>query len=220
MHGLCLTDKAITGFAAPCTMVDLPRGIAVVKDIGATGYLLVPTRRISGVEDPQLMKPDAPNLWSAAWDIRHYVARRARRPLDRDALVMAVNAIVGRTQDQLHIHVDCVRPDVREALRRDGTRLGPGWSSISLLGHAYRVRSLTETDLAARDPFKLVASSDPAQPVAMGEQTIAVVGALLSDGSPGFYLLAARATPANRGHAEELLDHGCPLPRERPRRSG
>jgi CDP-diacylglycerol pyrophosphatase len=211
VHRLCLPDVALTGHAVPCSLVDRARGIAVVKDIGSTGYLLVPTQRVTGVEDPKLLTQGVPNYWLSAWSIRGFVEKRARRPLDRDAMGMAINAIAGRTQDQLHIHVDCVKPDVRDALRREGPGFGPGWASITLLGHPYRVRSLKEDELAAHDPFKLVADSASAQQTAMGEQTIALVGAVLSDGTPGFYLLAARANPGNRGHSEELLDHGCPV---------
>lgn len=209
VHQLCVPDKRITGLPAPCTAVDPARGTALVKDSGATGYLLVPTRRISGVEDPQLMQPGIPRYWRAAWDARVRVERRARRPLTRDMLGMAVNAAAGRTQDQLHIHIDCVRAGVRDTLAQARGRLGPEWQDVDLLGHGYRVRSLTEAQLAEDDPFRLAAAGDPAARAGPRGRTIAVIGAWLGPETPGFWLVVAEATPANRGHAEELLDHGC-----------
>jgi CDP-diacylglycerol pyrophosphatase len=45
----------------------------------------------------------------------------------------------------------------------------------------------------------------------MGHQTLAVVGATLPGGQPGFILLASHAdsTAGNPGSAEELQDHAC-----------
>ncbi|HZM08527.1 MAG TPA: CDP-diacylglycerol diphosphatase, partial [Methylocella sp.] len=44
------------------------------------------------------------------------VSRRAQKELPRDAINMAINTAGSRSQDQLHIHIDCIRPDVRKAL--------------------------------------------------------------------------------------------------------
>jgi CDP-diacylglycerol pyrophosphatase len=50
----------------------------------------------------------------------------------------------------------------------------------------------------------------------MGLETLVAVGTYLSDGRPGFALLASRRDPAtgNPGAGEELQDHtACPPPR-------
>jgi CDP-diacylglycerol pyrophosphatase len=67
-------------------------------------------------------------------------------------------------------------------------------------------------DLGAADPVKLLASRVDD----MGLETLVAVGAYLSDGQPGFVLLAGHADPAtgNLGAGEELQDHTtCPPPR-------
>lgn len=209
VHGLCVVDKRLTGLPMPCTAVDLARGVAVVKDIGPTGHLLVPTRRITGIEDPAILAPATPDYWQLAWAARRFVERSAGRKIPRDMLALAINSRMGRSQDQLHIHVDCVQRDVRRALADRGEGIGTRWSMIDLRGHPYHVRSLADGGLATRSPFRLLAEDGPEPGTPLGEQTMAIVGAWLPDGAPGFYLVAARQDASNHGHGEELLDHRC-----------
>ena len=64
VHDLCVTDMNTSGNPAPCAVVDLDQGFAVLKDIqGATQYLLLPTARVTGIESPRSTgKPDSPQL--------------------------------------------------------------------------------------------------------------------------------------------------------------
>src|ERR1700723_3475452 len=88
------------------------KGFVVLKDItGIAQFLLIPTARISGIEDPEILDPQATNYWDAAWRARYFVDERLPTSLPRDAVSLAINSSVGRTQDQLHIHIDCIRPD-------------------------------------------------------------------------------------------------------------
>jgi CDP-diacylglycerol pyrophosphatase len=211
VHGLCVRDKKLIGRPAPCLAVDLTRGVAVAPDPRrATQVLVVPTRRITGIESPELLEAGAVNYWQAAWEARLFVERRAHRTVPRDEIAMAINAIASRSQNQLHIHVDCVRPDVREALRAHETEIGPAWTPLGfrLLGRSYQARRLLGADLGARDPFQLLARADPVARSAMGRQSLAVIGAEFADGSPGFILLADGEDGA---FAESLLDHKCML---------
>jgi CDP-diacylglycerol pyrophosphatase len=113
VHDLCVTDAKVSGAPAPCSKVDLAHGYAVLKDIrGDTQLLLIPTDRVTGIEDPKLMAADAPNYWQDAWDARPIFEKRAGRAVPREALGLAINSLYGRTQNQLHIHIDCVRPSV------------------------------------------------------------------------------------------------------------
>src|SRR5262249_21213379 len=59
----------------PCKYVDIStgerNGYAVLKDkVGIAQFLLIPTRRIIGIESPELLSPDIPNYWRAAWEGR------------------------------------------------------------------------------------------------------------------------------------------------------
>ena len=212
MHNLCVPDRKLLGLSLPCVAVDLEAGYAVVPDPGGTAQLLlVPTRRIVGIEDLNLLKPDAPDYWQDAWQVRRLLAQRLRKQLPRQAVAMAVNSIAGRSQDQLHIHVSCVRSDIADMLRAAAPKLGERWSSVMLEGQAWQARTVAGEDLGANDPFKLAAAAAPDAPNQMGLTTLVVVGAQLSDGAPGFYLLTRLSDPSqgDSGHGEFLLDETC-----------
>ena len=212
VHDLCVRDRKITGLPAPCIRVNLHEGYAVVPDLRTAAQLLVvPTRRITGIEDPQLLEPGGPNYWQFAWDTRGLLAERLGDDLARDDVAMAVNAIPGRSQEQLHIHVSCIRADVADELKSAASNVGESWAPITLNGETWRAREVLGEDFGETDPFKLLASSDAATAATMGRQTLVVVGAQLNDRTPGFYLLTRAADPATgySGHGEFLLDKHC-----------
>jgi CDP-diacylglycerol pyrophosphatase len=219
VHGLCLRDVAISGLPAPCLAVNREQGYAVVPDPRArTEVLLVPTIRIGGIESPEILAPEAVNYWQAAWDARRYVERRAGGSIPRDKIGLAINSAYSRSQNQLHIHVDCVRPDVRRALMDNEAAIGAAWTRlpVPLAGRWYRVRRLAGQDLGQRNPFQLLARGDPTAGRRMPQETLAVIGAIFADGSPGFYLLSGHVDllQGDTGFAESLLDHGCAVLRQ------
>jgi|SRR5579862_8379278 len=214
IHGQCVPSELGGSGPAPCSLVDLKDGYAVLKDIrGATQFLLIPTAKVTGIEDPQIRASGAPNYWAAAWQARTFMAERAGRPVPRDDVGLAINSIDGRSQNQLHIHIDCLNAKVKQALAQAAGRIGGAWSPLAqpLAGHIYLAMQVEASDLANVDPFRLVAGGIPSAATDMGDQTIVVAGAVLADGKPGFYILDDRADPArdDRGSGEELLDHEC-----------
>lgn len=218
VDGQCVPDQRAHGDPAPCALVaEGPGGYAVLKDlVGATQFLLIPTARITGIESPELLHPGAANYFAAAWRARTFVDQRAGEVLPRDWLSLAVNSEVGRTQDQLHVHVDCVRSDVRDAVQRHVDELGPGWTPFPepLADHHYEATTVRGDDLDDADPFLLLADGIPGARVEMGLHTLVVVGAWFGDGRPGFVVLADRADGTNLASGEELQDHdACPPPR-------
>lgn len=224
VHGRCTPDWVAHRDPAPCAKValegDVARGYAVLKDrVGVAQYLVIPTARVTGIESPALLAPGAPNYWQDAWQARGFVDARLGRVLPRDDLGIAVNSMFGRTQDQLHLHVDCIRPDVRDALRRDRAGIGTAWTPVTLAGRIWLVRRLNGADLEGTDPFRLLAEEVPGARAQMGRETLAVTGATFAGGVPGFYVVAGRADLAagNPGSAEELLDHDCAVARAVPR---
>lgn len=221
VHGACVPDQRLHGDPRPCAAVDLAggeaRGYAVLKDNDPrkpTHFLLIPTVRLTGIESPDLLAAGAPDYFVPAWAARARVAALAGRRLPREDYGLAINSVSGRTQDQLHIHVDCVSPGVRDALHARGAAITRSWRrlDVAFSGHRYLARRLAGADLAA-DPFDLLATGVPGARAEMGRWTLAVIGAHLEDDAPGFWLLADRADPAtgDRGSAEELLDEACAL---------
>jgi CDP-diacylglycerol pyrophosphatase len=190
----------------------------VLKDlVGATQYLLIPTARVSGIESASLLAPEAPNYFADAWRERSYTERAAQHPLPRQAISLAINSAFGRSQNQLHIHIDCIRTDVRAALQRQLAVIGDNWAALSepLAGHHYRAMRVQADALDDTNPFTLLADGVPGARMAMGEQTLVVVGAEFADGSPGFIILTDQVNLASGDHAsgEELQDHGCAIGR-------
>jgi CDP-diacylglycerol pyrophosphatase len=209
----CVPDQKQNHTPRPCDVVDLAGGYAVLKDIrGKTQFLLIPTTRVTGIESAAILAPKAPNYWADAWQARRFVEDRARRHLPRDAIGLAINSISGRTQNQLHIHIDCVRLDVQAALRERGAVIGERWARfpVSLAGHDYMAMRLEQPELGATNPFVLLADGVPGARADMGHQTLVVIGDSFR-GKDGFVLLAGHATPAtgNWGSGEQLLDHAC-----------
>ena len=216
VHDRCVPDQQLNENPAPCAAVSLAggeaHGFAVLKDIrGATQFLLIPTGRITGIESPGILAPDAPNYFAAAWAARPRMAAVLHHDLPPDDVSLAINSPHARTQEQLHIHIDCLRPDVVAALHANARAIGPAWASLPapLAGHVYRARWLAEAELASSDPFKLLAADVGA--AAMPQQTLVVAGAVSADGQPGFVLLADHVDPAtgDRAGGEELQDHDC-----------
>ena len=214
VSGQCVPNQQARHDPSPCLSVDLAGGYAVLKDqSGATQVLVIPTTRITGIESPLLLGDATPNFWAAAWNARHAVEQFAHRDIPREDVALAVNSGLARSQDQLHIHVDCIRRDVRDALNTVVDRIGPKWAplDVSLAGHRYRAMRIAGEDLGANDPFKLLAAGDAMARSDMGIETLVVAGAVFEDGSNGFIVLSDRADIETHDPAggEALMDHGC-----------
>ena len=208
----CVPDEKAESLAQPCEKVDLAGGYAVLKDIvGNTQFLLIPTTRVSGIESPQVLAPDAPNYWQDAWQARHYVDERARRQLPRDAIGLAINSIYARSQNQLHIHVDCMRLDVIAALREHAAAIGTQWSKfpVPLAGHDYMAMRLDQPELGRHQSVRPARGRRAWRARRHGPLHWSSLA--IDQGKDGFVLLAGHATPATGdwGSGEQLQDHAC-----------
>ena len=217
VHDQCVPNQIDRHDPSPCALVDLAGGYVVLKDrVGATQFLVLPTARITGIESAVLLSPRVPDYMQAAWSARRFVQARAQGQLTRADLSLAVNSIYGRSQNQLHIHVDCLRRDVRDALARRRNAIGDTWRPfpVALAGHEYIARRLVLPDLEGVNPFRTLADQVPEARANMGAYTLVVAGAMFS-GKPGFIVLADHADPASGDFAngESLQDHSCAVAR-------
>lgn len=214
--GQCVPNQVAHDDPAPCASVDLAEGSAVLKDlVGETQFLLIPTERSSGIDDPAILAPAAPNYFAAAWRAKSFVDERAGVELPRQWMSLAINSAYARSQNQLHIHVDCVRPDVHDALTRYGSSVGPAWAPfpVELAGHRYDAMSVAGDDLGQANPFDLLADGVEGARDDMASRTLVVVGSEDASGRPGFVILTDRADAAtgDLAEGEELQDHDfCP----------
>ena len=208
VHDRCVPG-AQAGNPAPCIRVGPDD--AVLKDlVGRAQVLLIPTTRITGIEDPALLAPGTPNYFAHAWQARHDVEARVGHPLPRSAIALAINPPGNRSQGQLHIHVDCIRPDIRNALRNAAP--GPAWTMLPepLEGQRYLAMRL-DGDALVQDPIRLLADGVPGARGAMAGYTLVVAG---TDAPQGFILLAGRIGLDGPGHGEDLQDHACAIAAE------
>jgi CDP-diacylglycerol pyrophosphatase len=214
VNGRCVPDQQEHADPKPCASVDLAGGTALLKDIvGPAQFLLIPTAKITGIESPAILAPDAPNYFAAAWADRAAVSAALGKPVARDETVLAINSAWARSQNQLHIHIDCLSIPVIDALHAHLAEIGTSWAKlpVKLEGHTYLARRLDEAALATTNPFQLLAKDVPGAAEAMGKQTLALVGATFADGVPGVILLTDHVDLAtgDMAHGEELQDHAC-----------
>ncbi|MDU5782417.1 MAG: CDP-diacylglycerol diphosphatase [Pantoea sp.] len=209
----CEPNQRATGKPAPCQRVELEQGYVLLKDLnGPLQYLLIPLAKISGMESPALLNPATPNFFAFAWQARAQLAAKRGAPVADSALSLAINAEYGRTQNQLHIHISCLRPDVRRVLDRLAPVLSSRWQTERLRQHAYRIRALTLPELTQQSLFIRVANEIPNARGEMGKYGLAL--AALPDGRLAVLALERNWLLLNRGSAEELQDHSCEILRQ------
>ena len=222
VHGQCAAHAEAGQGPAPCERIDLAhgedQGVALLKDlVGIAQFLAIPTRRVTGVEDPFALDPAAPDYFGFAWASRDALAARLGGPLPREDVSIALNSEFARSQDQLHLHLDCLDKDVAAKLASDLGGLDEVWRPMGepLKGRVYWARRVLSDDLSGVRPLDLLAGGVPDAKAHMADESLIAIGATF-DGKPGFALLADRAELTQGGHAEDLQDHDCAVARKAP----
>jgi CDP-diacylglycerol pyrophosphatase len=205
----CVPSQQATGTPGQCTVVNLDKRYAILKDIvGRSQHLLIPTDRVTGIESPFILAPNAPDYWDDAWTSRLYVEKSVKRTLPDNQLGLEINSQFRRSQNQLHIHIDCMQGKISDALARHAQDTPGEWHWDTLDGQRYRimrVTSLTQAD----NPFRIVARDNP-NSQAMAMQTVLVTGAGPSAAQDGWLIVNSGLDIDNgSGTAEGLLDHAC-----------
>lgn len=201
VHDQC-APAAANGAQLPPPCLDVEQRAAAIKDLhGVAQVLVIPTERITGIEDPRLLAADAPEIFAAAWRERILLRKYLPDAPQGEGLALAVNSAEERSQDQLHVHVDCLKPEVARQL--SGFMADAGWKPMgaALAGHTYFARAVP--DLA--NPFRLLAEL-PGAADGMGEWTLAAVAQ-----GDHFVLLAGRHGGPGGGHSEDIQDNACAL---------
>ena len=222
VHNQCAAHAEAGQGPAPCERIDLAhgddQGVALLKDrVGIVQFLVIPTRRVTGVEDPFVVDPAAPDYFAFAWTARDALAARLGGPLPREDVSIAINSEFARSQDQLHLHLDCLDKEVATKLAADIGGFDETWRPMGepLKGRVYWARRVLSDDLSAVRPLNLLADGVPDAKAHMALESLAVVGATFA-GKPGFVLLADHAELAAGGHAEDLQDHDCAVAQKAP----
>jgi len=200
----------------PCAHVSLSDsgntedGFAVLHDIkGGAHYLLIPTKTISGMESTELLNPDTRNYFNDAWQASHFLELMFGHPLPRTAIGLAINARHSRTQNQFHVHIECINASIAETLQLVADRLDDNWSPININDSTYFAMRVMGENLNQANPFQLLATKVPDAKNDMGSYTLVVVGVEYREG-PGFVLLTGKHVPTG----ELLLDPNCNVARQ------
>ena len=206
----CVVNWSQHHNAAPCERVYLAdsktgnSGYAVLADRkGGAHYLLIPTQTMAGIESGELLDPDAPNYFAEAWHARDLIPRFVGHDVPRAAVGLAVNTAHSRSQDQFHIHIECLRQDVFESLRTGAEHVTDVWSPLSVAGSTYEALRLMGEGLDGSNPFELLANLKPDVRHHMGDYTVVVAGMQFKSG-PGFIVLTGTGPTG-----ELLLDSTC-----------
>ena len=207
----CVLAKTVANRTFPCLDVDLGdadrAGTAVLRAPGeATHVVVMPTQTVAGLEAPVLRGARGAVYWRAALAARHFVSD----PLKGRVLVaevgLAVNSARGRSQDQLHIHLDCLKPRVLASLKAHAHVIRSNWAPfpVPLAGDRYLAMRVPAAEAERYNPFAALARLPGRRD--LRETSFAAVATPAGDPEPGFYVLAYRAP---RASAEDLMDHAC-----------
>jgi CDP-diacylglycerol pyrophosphatase len=195
---------------APCERLVPPSaagtasGYAVLKDRkGGAHYLLIPARTVGGLESPELLEPGAPNYLAAAWRARDLLAGAAGFPVPRAAAGLAINSIHYRSQDQFHIHIECLQPAIADAVRRLTSLPALRWSPVSIQGAPYQAMRIPGTNLGDVNPIQMLAQWVARRHDSMADYSLVLAAADSPDGA-GFIALASNAAAGER-----MLDSTC-----------
>jgi CDP-diacylglycerol pyrophosphatase len=211
----CVIAKVSLGTALPCLEIDTAQGagsgVAVLRvPLASTHLLVVPLRQISGLESPSLQLPDSGRYWQAAWEARRFILDDSQKARPLEAIGLAANSKFVRSQDQFHIHVDCVQGSVERILAIKASAFARNWTLLPfpIEGRRYYGRKIAMDDLVRSNLVGSLLKEQPAATDYLPALTMAVIGMPSAAGDTTFYALASQARDPNHG-AEMLLDHTC-----------
>lgn len=215
----CVLAKRLANRTFPCLAVDLGDGerpgTAVLRAPGEPTHIVVmPTDTVSGLESSPLRGSRGVSYWKAALAARHFVTNSLPKHVLEGDIGLAVNSARGRSQDQLHIHLDCLRPKVLDALDAHGRAIGRNWAPfpVPLASDRFQAMRVRAADVETFNPFAALTTLPGRRDLT--RTTFAAVATRPNDPEPGLILLAYRGRQAS---AEDIMDHGCAI--AEPRRA-
>lgn len=206
LAGCCSRDlKSNRG----CEVYDAQDAYIILKDNAPTkpeSYMIIPTAKVTGIDDKQVFDPPVVNFFQYGWT---RAATYPGKPAVNTAL--AINSVHARTENQLHIHMSCVRPDVDKVLQDNDSKIRSypaKFRKLKLPPNGNTYQTLRVASLGGNNSPFLVIQKIRGVKGHMGQQSIALVG---TERSGEYYLLATRFKKGDpqSGGAEELMDEAC-----------
>jgi len=204
----CVPHQQRQGEPEPCLAVNEADHYAVFNDRnGPLHTLLLPTQEISGIESPLIVAANAENYFLSAWENRRFLKQRAAFEVKDDYLALAVNSRFGRTQNQLHIHLACLKKAPYQAIQQYAHQIGDDWQPLPgpIQGQAYIAIK------ASRQQNPVLLLSNYVKKHGDSMQRYGLIS--LPADNDRVILLASRAQfmPLNLASTESLLDVHCAL---------
>lgn len=193
-----------------CLVVNRKAGFVVLRDLnGPVQTLLIPTAKITGIEDPELLDPSAKNYFADAWANRAILNQENRRLIDPKYLSFSVNSFYGRTQDQLHIHSSCLNTTVYALINRYRNHIGSAWTTLpeKIFGHTYIAQKIKLADLNLVQPFQQLKAYTLENHTELSNYGLAMVSA--EDGDIILLATEINLLEWNFGSIEEIQDTYC-----------
>jgi CDP-diacylglycerol pyrophosphatase len=201
---------------ADCAVVDRERGLVLYKDaVGPSHYLVIPDHKVTGVDDPALWDGKAQNQWAFGWEVRDIVSKAIGRRVPDTLVGLAVNSRASRSQDQLHIHLDCISEAARTFIADNAGKASEGWADFRFQGKPVRAVLIPSPDNTMRfNAFDTVRKS-LAEPARIADRGMFVTYVTRPDGASGFMVVdePVDAASGSTGHASDFLDRACRLGR-------
>ena len=216
---LCQPNYHYRRDPAPCQQIYQPpgsgQGFSVLQNPRYQyHFILVPTQAMAGIESIALSRPGRTDYFGYAWLMRYRLMAAYGADVPEDKLGMAINSAWGRSQNQLHIHLTCLREDVRRQLQAERPYINEQWRPLPdrLLNHTYYARRVMQPAAMGIYPIASVARYFQLSPPQLAEYGVALIPTTFS-GEKGFILLTTRRgwDKGNRASVESLLDKRCEI---------
>lgn len=204
----CIPQQQNSGSPEPCLQVNLQQRYAIFNDAnGPLHTLLIPTDKITGIESTVLLDSETENYFLHGWNMRYFLQQKSTVPIPEHYLALAINSRYGRTQNQLHLHLACLKPEVYWSILQQKGNIGYQWQALNapLSGQRYLAIKVATT----MNPFTALAHYVKAEGDKMDNYGLVRI---VTDSDEAI-LLATRLqlTAFTLGTAEELLDFDCKL---------
>jgi CDP-diacylglycerol pyrophosphatase len=206
----CVTNWLQHNNPSPCEKVFLADtkadsiGYALLADPdGGAHYLLIPTQTMTSTDSGELLDPNLPNYFAEAWHSRDLLSKFIGHEVPRTDVGLVVTTPATRTQNQFHIHIECLRQDVADSLKATADKVTDVWSPVTVAGFPFQAVRLSVQGLEVASPFELVANLSPDARHHVGNYTLVIAGVQYQSG-PGFIILTGTGPSGDL-----LLDSGC-----------
>lgn len=216
---LCMTNYHYRRDPAPCQQIYQPqgkeRGFSILQNPRYKyHFILVPVQAMSGIESIALSRKGRTDYFGYAWLMRYRLMSTWGATVPDDMLGLAINSAFGRSQNQLHIHLTCLREDVRRQLQAERPYIDEQWRPLPdrLLKHTWYARRVMQPAAMGIYPIASVAREFHLSSPQLADYGVALVPTTFS-GEKGFILLTTRRgwDKGNRASVESLLDKRCEI---------